>query len=277
MALFESSSATNSKFQSTFRISSIIALTSLIWLSGCAVNHSKTQLQPLTQTQNECVVLVHGLWRSGFAMRTLANEFEAKGYHTVSIDYPSTEKDIPTLAEQHLSPGVRKCQQQRASKIHLVSHSMGGILIRAYLQTHALPEGSRVVMMSPPNQGSALTEAFGKHLWYQNLVGPAATSLTKQTHGIITKLQPIKQELGIIAAYRKWSIWPSSWLPAPNDGTVSVENMKLPEMDDFIMINSGHAVMRNNDQVMYQAIHFIQQGHFFNATTSPLISNNQQI
>ena len=216
----------------------------------------------LTANGSECVVLVHGLWRSGFAMRSIASDLEDYGFHTISIDYPSTEMEIPELAKQYLPNGIQSCKETGAQQVHLVTHSMGGILARQYLQSNALPKGSRVVMLSPPNQGSKLSEKFGEYWWYQWMTGPAASSLTQKENGIIKHLQEIDEPVGIIAAYREWSLWPEGWLPSPNDGTVSVESMQLTEMDDLILINSGHATMRYQDEIQQQIRHFLVKGSF---------------
>jgi hypothetical protein len=195
-------------------------------------------------------------------MRSIASDLQDHGYKTVSVDYPSTQEKIPDLVHGYLLKSYEDCAQTGAQKIHLVSHSMGGVLIRQFLQSHTLPEGSKVVMLSPPNQGSELSEKFGDTWWYQWAVGPAGVSLSTKQSGIISKLEEIDEPVGIIAAYRNWSLWPSTWLPKPNDGTVSVESMKLPEMDDFILVNSGHAMMRFSDEVQNQIRQFLAVGKF---------------
>lgn len=238
----------------------------LLVLAGCATKARQIEPAHYLQHQNQCVVLVHGLWRSGGAMSSIADDLEAAGYHTVSIDYPSTEATIPTLASQYLAPGYDACQQRATGQIHFVAHSMGGILVRQFLQDLQLPAGSKVVMLSPPNQGSELSEKFGESWWYQWIAGPAAVSL-KAEQGIIRQLKEISAPVGIIAAYRAWSLWPDSWLPQPNDGTVSVESMKLAEMDDFILVNSGHAMMRYSDTVQNQIRQFLNTGKFDHASS----------
>ena len=231
-------------------------------LIACSAKPIAPTEASLISNGSECVVLVHGLWRSGFAMRSIASDLEDYGFHTVSIDYPSTEMEIPELTKQYLPDGIQHCKETGAQQIHLVTHSMGGILARQYLQSNTLPEGSKVVMLSPPNQGSKLSEKFGEYWWYQWMTGPAAISLTQKEDGIINRLQAVNEPIGIIAAYREWSLWPESWLPSPNDGTVSVESMQLTEMDDLILINSGHATMRYQDEIQQQIRHFLVKGSF---------------
>ena len=234
-------------------------------LSACnSIPAIPTALNSAT-VHKECVVLVHGLWRSGWAMRSIANDLHDFEYQTVTISYPSTSMSIPEIAENYLPPAIEECKQQGAEQIHFVSHSMGGIIVRQYLQTHHLPLGSKVVMLSPPNQGSELSEKFGDSSWYQQIVGPSGVSLSKKEGGIISTLKAIKEPVGIIAAYRDWSLWPSTWLPKPNDGTVSVESMKLAEMDDFVLINSGHAMMRFDDHTHQQIRYFLSKGEFYHS------------
>jgi len=225
-------------------------------------------------SNKQCVVLVHGLWRSGWAMRSIANDLEDFAYQTVSISYPSTSMNIPEIAENYLPAAIAECKQGGAEQIHLVSHSMGGIVVRQYLQTNHLPLGGKVVMLSPPNQGSELSEKFGDAGWYQHIVGPAGVSLSKKESGIISTLKAVKEPVGIIAAYRDWSLWPSAWLPAPNDGTVSVESMALAEMDDFVLINSGHAMMRFNSVTHQQIRYFLATGEFYHSEKERLLQGD---
>lgn len=246
----------------------VISAVLIMLLSACANKPLDASKETIASNSDECVVLVHGLWRSGFAMRSIASDLEDYGFHTVRIDYPSTKMEIPQLAEEFVPDGVKLCQQTGAEKIHLVTHSMGGILARQYLQNHKLPQGSRVVMLSPPNQGSDLSKKFHDSSWYQWLVGPAGASLTQDDSGIINQLLEIDEPVGVIAAYRSWSLWPESWLSSPNDGTVSVKSMMLKEMDDLILVNSGHATMRYEEEIHHQIRHFIKTGAFDHNTIS---------
>lgn len=241
----------------------------LLYLTACSQVSTIPQLAAAAQQPAECVLLVHGLWRTGNAMNSIAEDLAEWGYHPVIISYPSTEHDIPTLANKWIAEGLQQCEKSGARKYHIVTHSMGGILVRHYLQQHTLPAGSRIVMLSPPNQGAELSEKFGKEEWFEWIAGPAAISLTKQPDGIIRKLAPIQGEIGIIAAQRAWSLWPESWLPKPNDGTIGVENMRLDEMRDFVLIENGHAMMRFDDNVQAQIRHFLHQGRFHHEPSAP--------
>jgi len=232
-----------------------------VFLSACA-SRPHVPIAVKHANQGACVVLIHGLWRSGMAMNVIASDLAHYGYHTVTVDYPSTQNAIGALSDQYLAPAVDACKAKSRGPVHIVSHSMGGILARHYLQTRSLPEGSRVVMLSPPNQGAALSEYFAGTWWYDWIVGPAGAALTKQAQGIIGDLEPIGAPVGVIAAYRDWSLWPEAWLPAPNDGTVALQNMWLEEMHDWVVINSGHAMMRYHSKTHDYIRQFLREARF---------------
>lgn len=240
---------------------SVLLITLGLYLSACASLPQVTQGERADNAQ-ACIVLVHGLWRSGAAMDVIARDLRHHGYQTVTVDYPSTSATIPELAEKYLHQGVESCRQRGVGQIHMVSHSMGGILVRQYLQTRRLPEGSRVVMLSPPNKGSELSTYFANSRWYEWLVGPAGASLIQGENGFLAHLAPIEEPVGVIAAYRSWSLWPEAWLPSPNDGTVSLRSMLLDEMDDLALVNAGHAMMRHKDETHQLIRRFLKYGAF---------------
>lgn len=50
------------------------------------------------------------------------------------LGYPSREKNIQTLSIETINKATIECAKVNATKIHFVSHSMGGILVRYYLE-----------------------------------------------------------------------------------------------------------------------------------------------
>ena len=81
---------------------------------------------------DECVVLLHGLWRTENSMNRMEASLTEAGYRVVNVEYDSTSKSIEFLAEEAVPEGLEGCGD--AEQIHFVTHSMGGILVRQYLE-----------------------------------------------------------------------------------------------------------------------------------------------
>lgn len=209
----------------------------------------------------ECVILLHGMGRSALSMRSLEKHLRERGYHTVNRDYPSTSFTIEEIAKKNIPKLIAECKPQ-ASKIHFVTHSLGGIVTRYYLQSNNLPKGSRIVMLSPPNKGSEIADQLQGSAWYKWLTGPAGQQLTTDQNSVPNKLKPINYEVGIITGRRTLEPWLSQFIPGEDDGKVSVKRARLYEMTDFLVVDHAHTFIMNSSLVKEQVTHFLQHGYF---------------
>ena len=209
----------------------------------------------------ECVILLHGMGRSAFSMRSMDKHLRKQGFHTVNHSYPSTSYTIEQIAENNISQLIDECSVE-ASKIHFVTHSLGGIILRHYLQSHSLPEGSRIVMLSPPNKGSEVTDRLQGSPWYKWTTGPSGQQLTTAPDSVPNQLKPIHYEIGIITGKRTLEPWFSQLIPGEDDGKVSVESARLTEMTDFLVVNHAHTFIMNSRFVKKQVSYFLQNGYF---------------
>lgn len=212
---------------------------------------------------NARAILLHGMGRSHRSMATMGRHLAEQGFQVVNVDYPSTEASIEALSAGIVADTVRVCRTtDPKAPIHFVTHSLGGIIVRQYLQTHRLPPDSRVVMLSPPNQGSEIADLLKDWSLYRWIMGPAGQQLGTTADDIPHHLQPVNVPVGIITGDRSLEPWFSSRVPGPDDGKVSVARARLPEMADFMVVHKSHGFIMNDPEVIAQTIHFLIHGRF---------------
>jgi hypothetical protein len=208
------------------------------------------------------VILLHGMGRTRFSMSHLESVLGERGYPVVNYGYPSTSAPIEELATEHIPKALEMCPGNRVAPVNFVTHSLGGILVRCYLQDHRLPAGSRMVMLSPPNKGTELADRFKDLAFYRWLTGPPGQQLGTSASSLPNKLEPIDMEIGIITGRKTYEPWFSNLLPGEDDGKVSVESAKLDEMSDFRVVDSAHTFIMNDPEVIRQIDAFLRNGRF---------------
>lgn len=209
----------------------------------------------------DCVVLLHGLGRSHLSMLPLQVALESAGYATWNGGYDSTAAPVEALATV-VGEAVADCRARQAARIHFVTHSMGGILLRAYFADHAVPEAGRVVMLAPPNHGSEIVDAYRERWWFRSATGPAGQQLGTGADSLPNTLPPLKLEVGVIAGRGSSDPWFGGLFAGAHDGKVSVASARLEGMRDFLVVDSGHTFMMNAPEVIRQVKAFLESGAF---------------
>lgn len=212
------------------------------------------------------VILLHGLGRSLYSMQLLSNALVAADYDPYCIDYPSRKMTIREAAGHIERLIARDLDGQR---LFAVTHSLGGIILRHIGKRF---DWRRIVMLAPPNNGSAaamsmlqtgidfITEAF------KRTMGPAASELGNAAR--VEKPFPFPPAPFAVIAGTKPSSFTSTitgraFEPGvENDGTVSVDETRLPGMADFATVHVGHTDIMDHPDVIRLTIRFLDRGTF---------------
>ncbi|AWI08619.1 hypothetical protein CKA38_04535 [Ereboglobus luteus] len=202
-------------------------------------------------------------------MSRIARAVGAEGYRVVNRTYPSRKLPLEQLGAQWLPQLLREHGAAEAARVHFVTHSMGGIVVRIWLRECAdlpPPNLGRIVMIAPPNHGSEIPDrlrGFPPFHWFTGVngtrLGTGGDSLPRQ---LSSGAFPPGVELGIIAGNHTFNPLFSRWINGESDGTVSVASTRLEGMLDHIVMPHSHTGILLSRPVAAQAVHFLREGKF---------------
>ncbi|MDP1677804.1 MAG: alpha/beta hydrolase [Bacteroidota bacterium] len=208
----------------------------------------------------DIVVLLHGLGRGKSIMVPLQTRLEDVGFSTVLIDYHSINRS-PDQILTEVTKQIDTIQIDSNQTIHFVGHSLGGLIIRAYLDSNTVKNLGKVILIGSPNNGTPFVDHF-RDTWWLKLVGSAAASLGTDNKSFPRTLRPPYYPVGIIAGISK-TISNDDFIPGEDDGIVPVESTKVEGMKDFILLEVSHSALPRNELVAQQVIEFLKHGKFF--------------
>jgi len=206
------------------------------------------------------VVLLHGLARGHGSMARLDRFLRGRGFETLSRTYPSRQRTIPELAAE-LADWIAAAAGERP--VSAVTHSMGGVLVR-HLHDPRL-RWQRIVMLAPPNRGSQLAAAFADHPVFRWFYGPAGAALAD---GSAWPAPPAP--FAVIAGTRgraltnvtSWTVGRRFPAGVAHDGTVAVEETRLPGMSAFAEVDATHTWIMNDPRVHRLVASYLTGGSF---------------
>jgi len=208
---------------------------------------------------DQFVVLLHGLLETRHAFRRIEKALAQAGYETVTVKYASTRTSIDEQAAQ-LERLLARLEGAR--RIHFVTHSLGGIVVRQYLAAHRDARIGRLVMIAPPNQGAVMADLLADRLLYKALTGPAGQQLLSDSDGFIAALPAPWCEFGVIAAGLGDGLGFSPLIPGDDDGVVGVAETRLEGMRDFLVVPATHGLVTTRKRTIQAVLTFLQTGRF---------------
>jgi pimeloyl-ACP methyl ester carboxylesterase len=209
--------------------------------------------------QKETVFLLHGLGRSRLAMWVLASRLEDAGFLVNNIGYSSLYNSPEEILED-ITMQINDSLPENGQPVHFVGHSLGGLIIRAYLDKTKIANLGNVVLIGTPNKGSELVDKYQDSCWMK-LLGPTTLALGTAEVSFPNSIPDPYYPVGVIAGTVTDNDNEDT-IPGIDDGLVALESTKVNNMTDFITVESSHWMLRYNEEVAVQTIAFLHNAKF---------------
>lgn len=221
----------------------------------------------------DTVLLLHGLGRTRLSLLPLAHALEREGFHVINRSYPWRSRTLEELATSWLPavvaenfPHTSADPSAPAPRLHIVTHSMGGILVRLWLrQNPPPPHLGRIAMLGPPHRGSPLADRLSTSRLLRFLVGPNGPRLGTGATSLPLSLGPwpaTAADLGILAGNRSLLPLPATLLPPPHDGKVTVASTHLAGARDHRTLPCSHTFLPLSRATHAHIVAFLRTGAF---------------
>lgn len=216
------------------------------------------QERKLPKMSGEGVLLIHGIIRSSKSMAAFREPLEAAGFHVFPFDYPSTRVDLDASAD-YLHQVIESLEG--IERLHIVAHSMGGIVTRTYWAKHRDRRLERLVLIGSPHSGAKLADIMqGKaNFIFKPIFGPAGQQLVSDHDGFIAKLPTPDCEFAVIAGSHPPKGF-NPLIPGDDDGIVDLESTQLPGATDSLKVDSVHLGLIRSQAVSAASIRFLKTG-----------------
>ncbi len=205
------------------------------------------------------VIYLHGIGRTSRSMRPILDAMPTAGFVHVPFEYPSTRVPIAQAAG-YVHSLIASLTD--VSKISFVVHSMGGLVVRRYLQDHRDSRIHRMVMLGTPNSGAELADMLKRNMIFRTVYGPASQELVTDPDGTIGSLPTPTFEFGVIAGGKGDERGFNPLLPGDDDGTVTIASARLAGASDFLRIPKIHSFLMSDDTAIAAVRCFLEYGRF---------------
>lgn len=206
--------------------------------------------------ETEAVVLIHGLWLSGWSMRIQARRLRRCGYEVHVFSWPTVRRNF--------SENARALQTSLASimapTVHLVGYSLGGVLIRALHHYFPSQRPGRIVTWGSPHNGSRAATSLARFFLGRLVLGRSiAELLANEPRG----WAPPSAEIGTLAGVFPCGIGALvARLPRPHDGVVCTDEARFVDAREHAALPVSHMGMLWSRAVVDQTRAFLRTGRF---------------
>ena len=210
------------------------------------------------------VVYVHGMWMPGEEMLFVKHHLEIHhGLTGYLFRYPSVRGSLDENTEL-LADFVADLHSKT---IHLVGHSLGGVLALRMLSLNPETKPGRVVCLGSPLSGSRAAEILHQTSWGSTILGATigdgvVRGAANEWAGDVLR----DREVGSIAGTTSVGLGRLvAKFKEENDGTVAVAETRLPGLKDHICMPHSHSTLVVSKDSADQVAAFLQDGEFARA------------
>lgn len=198
---------------------------------------------------NDIVVLIHGLGGSRVDMWPIAKRLRRLGYEVQNWGYRSLGNSVETHAKRLGTALSALDCEMLGTRIHLVTHSMGGIIARAMLADFELQNLGRVVMLAPPHRGSHMARKLAPYIGW---LTPSLSQLSDSPDSFVNQLpNPLKQkgiEFGIVESTK--------------DRVITSGGVNLEGYRDYARVEGHHGILTWYAETIRLVEDFLTEGKF---------------
>jgi pimeloyl-ACP methyl ester carboxylesterase len=203
------------------------------------------------------VLYVHGLWMTGIESIWLRRRLERqRGFRFQVFGYASIR-----APPGHIVTALRDAIAAiDAPQVHLLGHSLGGLLIQRCLERYPMRQPGRVVFLGTPVAGSRAARRMARSGWGRRLLGATGAEelLTERP-----RRWDIGRKLGIIAGTMSFGFGRLLLeFDEDNDGTIAVSETRMAGAAGFLTVPATHSGLLWSARVAREAGSFLEYGSF---------------
>lgn len=203
-------------------------------------------------------ILVHGLWYGPISMALVRSRLQRAGFDCRRFSYPTLRASMGASAGALRRFVGRAGQDGAVGPVHLVGHSLGGLIILRMLADYPDCPAGRVVLLGSPVQGSVVSRRVGRRGPLRPFLGSSRSSLEKGYPHC-----PRGREVGVIAGTAGMGIGLAfGGLSKPHDGTVGVKETRLAGATDTLQLPVSHTGLVTSPRVVEAVVAFLETGRF---------------
>ena len=209
---------------------------------------------------SEHLIFIHGIWSSRASFVQLAARVRKYGYKVHYFDYRSVTRS----PEENAAKLNEFIESIDADKIHLVAHSLGGLVLKHFMHNYSQPSIDKVIMLATPINGSDIAKTLNQHDASRLVLGRAVEKALLGGAPAWPKGRPLAMVAGnkgvgignVILGLKDETFSELS------DGVVRLEETMSDEVTHHCVIQESHTMMLFSKSVAKAVLHYLEHSNF---------------